>query len=170
MSNDINWNLIFTAIASIAILLTAIVIVIQVWLQRKNNQLQTRNYQLEAFMKVLEELNSQDSRYARNFISRIPIDDMEKYKRMHPELIEEEIYENMQKVWTSFEHVGYIVKEKLVEEKYVIEMFWGAIIRSWEKLKPIIKNVRISRKNEISFQYFQQLYRKSKNFEYWLKK
>ena len=162
MFNNINWNLLFTAIATIVILLTAIVITYQVWLQKKINQLQTQNYQLEAFMKVLEEINSQETRKARNAVFRLSDKLMVLYQSLGPENIPEDVYENMQKVWNSYNHIGYMVNQGMVKEEFVIDVYSGAIIRSWVKLFPIIMNIRKVRGKEFS-RYFEELYIKSKN-------
>ena len=164
MFNNINWNLLFTAIATIVILLTAIVITYQVWLQKKINQLQTQNYQLEAFMKVLEEINSQETRKARNAVFRLSDKLMVLYQSLGPENIPEDVYENMQKVWNSYNHIGYMVNQGMVKEEFVIDVYSGAIIRSWVKLFPIIMNIRKVRGKEFS-RYFEELYIKSKNYK-----
>jgi hypothetical protein len=56
-----------------------------------------------------------------------------------------EVYEQMWKVWVSFDNLGVMIVFKMLPEHLPLEMFHSTVIECWEKLEPHIIHERRER-------------------------
>jgi len=137
-----------TALGFIIISITAVVALFQFIEMNK-----TRT--LEAFFRALDELSTPDSSEARRYVynHELPAPD-----QIIPGT---DIYTTLYKVYLPFDKVGLMLHQKLISEKFVMEMYGESIIIIWKKLKPHILAERRRTQRERYQMYFEELYQRS---------
>ena len=108
-------------------------------------------------LRILNELGSYEMRGARRFVLNGKLPPLDKAKNHLGD------YEILNEVWASFDHIGLLVSFRLVSKKMVLEMYYGTIIKCWEKLEPYIMKERRDRKGRYQ-NYFEKLYKMSIKF------
>lgn len=71
-----------------------------------------------------------------------------------------EVYEQMWKVWVSFDNLGVMIAFRMLPEHLPLEMFYSTVIECWEKLEPHIMYERRKRTQRYQV-FFEDLYHRS---------
>lgn len=104
---------------------------------------------LEALSRVLDELSTPEMSKARRYVLT--------HDLPPPGSVPEDIHQQMHMVWVSFDKVGLMVEFELIPSQLALEMYYGSIIYSWEKLEPYIRYERETLKRRYQ-DYFEKLY------------
>jgi hypothetical protein len=147
MGSDI-WN----AVSSISTLIGTIVVSITVILAYFQLKEMTAARSLEALLRVFDELTNEEMSRARRYVLS--------HNLPPPDQVSPEIYEQMHKVWVSFDNLGIMVAKKMIPEQIALEMFHDNVIQYWQKLEPYIQYERKKRKTKYQI-FFEALYHSS---------
>jgi hypothetical protein len=141
------------AISAISTLVGAIVVsVTAVFLYYQLKEMTAARW-VEAVPKVFDMLiNNDDTSRARRYIRT--------HDLPSPGQASPEVYEQMWKVWVSFDNLGVMISFKMLPAHLPLEMFYSTVIECWEKLEPHIMHERSKRTQRYQV-FFEDLYHRS---------
>lgn len=145
----------WTAISGIAAIVQAIVVIIALVYAILQLKEASKARSLSVFLPLFEELNSPESVAQRKKLyTQIGSD---------PALYTDEQEELINNIVNQLDFLGFLTQNKLINFKLAAPLYYGTVIRCWEKSSAYVLHQRELRKTKFAY-YFEFLYVKCKRY------
>ena len=145
----------WTAISGITALVQAVVVIIALVYGALQLRESAKSRSLSIFLPLYEELNSPKSVALRKKLYTETGGD--------PTLYTDEQEELINNIVNQLDFLGFLTQNKLIDFKLVAPLYYGTVIRCWEKASPYVLHQRDLRKTRFAY-YFEFLYLKCKRY------
>ena len=124
---------------------------------------QTKTSQTDLAWKLSQTMYADDYREAILKVLNLDFKDYEGFvKKYGPYLSDSPTMKALAKINILYDSLGGLIRKKLIDPKLVYGVFGPAILRNWEKVKPIIEGYRKASNQPTYFDDFEFLYNELK--------
>lgn len=145
---------------------SVVVAAIGVFIAAVNNIIQTRNAnrtrQAQLFMQIYDHYNDIDFQRNHFYIMNLEWEDFNDYWEKYGPYTNPETNAIIASYAGFFEGIGVLVKRKLIDSTLVDDLMSGNITSYWEKMRPLVKQIRINLNWPQAFEWTEYLYNKIK--------
>ncbi|HUS78798.1 MAG TPA: DUF4760 domain-containing protein [Patescibacteria group bacterium] len=161
----VDYQTLSVVFAGISVGLAAIYYALTLRKAEKNRQTTLDTRQAQLLMQIFQELTS-DKRW-KEYLEALYITEWEdyddfkrKYGRENPDY-----YSKLLSLWWSYNSVGALVSEGLLDENKVDSLMGTMVVQQWEKWESVIKSLRADIGHPKAFSDFESLYQRVKTLE-----
>jgi len=145
----------WTTISSIATTVGIVIVSVSALLALYQLRESAKARALGSFSRVLDDLSAPSAAEARHYVYDL---DLPEFEAITPGT---DLYATLYKAYQPFDQVGLMVKQSLVPESLVIEMYGEPIVIVWRKLRPFVLAERKRMARPRYQMYFEYLYKRS---------
>lgn len=126
----------------------------------------TRTRQAQLFMQLYNRLNDKDFCESYGMVLwRFEWEDFDDWQRKYHPKADLETWTSWVSVARFFSGIGTLVKRKLIDIGLVDNIMGGPVIWTWEKMEPIVKEIKVNLKRPQLWDDFEHLYNEIKKRE-----
>jgi hypothetical protein len=141
---DVTYQMLLSTIQTIALIVGIIYYLTIMRNNQKNQQIQLETRQAQMFMQIYNQAQSLELKKARRIFSNLKLSNFEELIQViNPEIPENlDNYEALSTLVSHYEGVGALVREGLLDIRWVALLYAGATRRLWEKIAQYAEGMR----------------------------
>jgi hypothetical protein len=134
-------------------------------LSRKAQELTLETRQTQIFMRIYEQLNSEESNKTFMELMYLDIEDNEEYLRKYDSHVNIAHYAKRAHIWYSYNTIGELLRMGIIDSDLVHRLGLDAqVTLMWEKWGNIIRQTRVREKLPDIWEGFEYLYNEMKEY------